>query len=52
MAQPDASRIPDYEALRDTGPDEQGSGDQLAADQGPATQADNAVDEDMGRAER
>ncbi len=51
MTQPDASQTPDYEALRDSRPDDQGSGDQLAADQGPATGAENAVDEDMGRAE-
>ncbi len=51
MTEPDASQTPDYDALRGTRPDDPGSGEQLATDQGPATTAETAVDEDMGRAE-
>jgi hypothetical protein len=48
MTQPDESRTPDYEALRDTRPDPEGGTEDLATQEGPATPSENAVDEDMG----
>lgn len=50
MTEPDASQTPDYDALRGTRPDDPDNGE-LATDQGPATTAENAIDEDLGRAE-
>ncbi len=41
---------PRNDALRGTRPDDPDSGEQLATDQGPATTAEKAIDEDMGRA--
>ncbi len=43
-----AAPTPDYQALRDTRPGEQGRGEELGTDQGPATTAETRVDEEMG----
>lgn len=43
-----AAPTPDYQALRDTRPGEQGRAVELGTEQGPATTAENRVDEEMG----
>lgn len=51
MTEPTEQPTPDFSMLRDTRPDGGPAGVQLAADEGPATAADNAVDEELGRGE-
>jgi hypothetical protein len=52
MTEPLDQPTPDFSALRDTRPEDDGpTGDQLASDQGPGTASENSVDEELGRGE-